>query len=113
MSGTDSTLTLALERVEFVPHGRMTDNASILTLRSLVFEPLCQWQDGAVEPGLFATWTSDSEGRDWRFRLRPAARFHDGAPCTAEDVVASIRHYMAALDSFGMPSPHSRYFRNA
>ena len=46
------SLTVALERVEFLPLGRVTDDTSILTLRSLVFEPLCRWRDGRVGPGL-------------------------------------------------------------
>ncbi len=111
--GGDGTLTLTLARVEFPPLGRVTDDTSILTLRSLVFEPLCRWHDGVVEPGLFAAWTAGAGGRDWRFRLRPGARFHDGAPCTAEDAVAAIDHHMAGLDSFGMPWPYARYLRGA
>lgn len=33
--------------------------------------------------------------RDWRFRLRPGLRFHDGAPVLARDAVASLRRWMA------------------
>ncbi|MGG5819157.1 ABC transporter substrate-binding protein [Falsiroseomonas sp. HW251] len=110
---TADALTLALERVEFLPFGRVTDDTSILTLRSLVFEPLCRWRDGVVGPGLLASWTVDPEGRDWHFRLRQGARFHDGARCTAEDVVATIGHHTAGLDMFGMPWPYARYLRGA
>ena len=49
--GADLMLTLALERVEFLPLGRVTDDTSILTLRSLVFEPLCRWRGRARAPG--------------------------------------------------------------
>lgn len=109
----DDALTIALARVEFPPLGRVTDDTSILTLRSLVFEPLCRWRDGVVEPGLFADWTAEAEGREWRFRLRPGARFHDGAPCTAEDAVQAIRQHTTGLDMFGMPWPYARYLQGA
>lgn len=50
--------------------------------------------DGSFEPDLAASWTR--EGLEWRFRLRPA-RFHDGTPVLASDVVATWR-------SLGSPS---------
>lgn len=44
--------------------------------------------DGGFAPDLAAGWQRD--GLDWRFTLRPA-RFHDGSPVRAEDVVATYR----------------------
>ncbi len=106
-------LTLALERVEFLPLGRVTDDTSILTLRSLVFEPLCHWRDGRVEPGLLAAWAHEEDGRAWQFALRPGATFHDGAACTAEDVAETIGAHLRGIDMFGMPWPYARYLANA
>ena len=111
MAGT--ALTIALERCEFLPIGRATDDGSILTLRNLVFEPLCRWREGGVEPGLLTSWTHDEVGRAWRFALRPGAMFHDGKPCVAEDIVAAIRATMDELDLFGMPWPYARYLAGA
>ncbi len=106
-------LTLALERVEFLPLGRVTDDTSILTLRSLVFEPLCRWVDGRVRPGLLAAWQHDDGGRSWQFALRAGATFHDGKPCTAEDVAETIRAHLHGLDMFGMPWAYARYLAGA
>lgn len=106
-------LTLALARVEFLPAGRVTDDTSILTLRSLVFEPLCRWREGRVLPGLLAAWQHEDEGRSWTFALRRGATFHDGRPCTAEDVAETIASHLGALDGFGMPSPYARYLAGA
>ncbi len=106
-------LTLALERVEFLPLGRVTDDTSILTLRSLVFEPLCTWRDGRVEPGLLAAWAHDDDGRAWQFALRAGATFHDGSPCTAEDVAETIAAHLRGIDMFGMPWPYARYLSHA
>lgn len=107
------SLTVALERVEFLPLGRVTDDTSILTLRSLVFEPLCRWRDGRVGPGLLAAWQTEDEGRCWTFALRPGATFHDGKTCTAEDVAATIAAHLAGTDMFGMAWPYARYLAGA
>lgn len=111
---SDGWLTLALERVEFPPLGRITDDTSILTLRSLVCEPLCRWHPaGLIRPGLFAAWTHGEDGREWHFQIRPHARFHDGAPCGAEAAVEAIQLHLAGLDMFGMPWPYARYLAGA
>lgn len=41
------------------------------------------------KPALAARWEQLSP-TTWRFTLRPGARFHNGKPCTSEDVVASL-----------------------
>ncbi|MEO3474708.1 ABC transporter substrate-binding protein [Roseomonas sp. CAU 1739] len=106
-------LTIALERVEFLPLGRVTDDTSILTLRSLVFEPLCQWRDGRVGPGLLGAWHHEDGGHAWTFALRRGARFHDGKVCTAEDVVQAIAAHLRGTDMFGMPWAYARYLAGA
>jgi hypothetical protein len=47
-------------------------------------------EDG-VRPGLAVSWTRDKGGRCWTFDLRGNARFWDGTPVTARDVVESWR----------------------
>ena len=106
-------LTIALDRVDFLPPDRVTDNAAILTLKAHVFEPLVRWRDGRIEPALFAGWESDAAGRDWQFRLRDGARFHDGAPCTGADVVAFLTAILDSRDMFGMRWSYARYFAGA
>jgi peptide/nickel transport system substrate-binding protein len=106
-------LTLALERVEFIPAGRVSDDTSILTLRLLVFEPLCTWRDGRIEPGLLAAWAHEADGRAWQFALRSGATFHDGSPCTAEDVAEAIHAHLRGIDGFGMAGPYARYLAGA
>ncbi len=109
----DRPVTIALPKLAFPPPGRVTDDTSVLTLRSLVQEPLCRWVDGAVLPGLFASWSHDDGGRVWRFRLHPGARFHDGAACDAAAVIATIEEHLCGLDTFGMPWPYARYLAGA
>ncbi|MCG8507693.1 MAG: ABC transporter substrate-binding protein [Rhodospirillales bacterium] len=103
-------LRIALERVEFLPLRQVTDDTSILTLKNLVFEPLCRWKDGRIEPALFNCWEHDEAGRVWHFQIRENATFHDGKPCVAEDVLAFIDGILNSVDSFGMKWAYARYF---
>ncbi|WP_342364090.1 ABC transporter substrate-binding protein [Terrarubrum flagellatum] len=106
-------LTLALEKVDFLPPTRVTDDTSVLTLKTLVFEPLLRWDRGLARPGLFDRWTYSQDGRSWRFFIRKAACFHDGAPCLAEDVIAFVNDICSAVDTFGMKWSYARYLANA
>ncbi len=42
---------------------------------------------GRVGPGLAESWTSEDDGRSWRFVLSEEARFWDGTRVTSEDVI--------------------------
>lgn len=55
-----------------------------------VFEPLVvQDHQQNLSPGLAASWRVIDD-RSWELKLRPDARWHDGSPFTAEDVVFSL-----------------------
>jgi oligopeptide transport system substrate-binding protein len=51
--------------------------------------------DGRLSPGLAESWVVADDGRSWTFTLREGLRWSDGAPLTADQVVASLRR---ALD---------------
>lgn len=106
-------LTISLEKVDFLPPTRVTDDTSVLTLKNLVFEPLLKWDGGLVRPALFERWTHSPDGRSWRFFIREGATFHDGKPCTAADVIAYIDGILEAVDTFGMKWSYARYLANA
>ena len=42
---------------------------------------------GKVEPKIAAGWESSKDFRQWTIKLRPGARWSDGAPFTADDIV--------------------------
>ena len=107
------SLRISAEKVAFWPSRRVTDDTSVLTLKNLVFEPLCRWRDGRALPGLFERWEHDEHGRRWTFHIREDAVFHDGKPCDAGDIVAFIDGILQSVDTFGMKWSYARYFAEA
>ena len=72
-----------------------------------------------VKPQMVDTWTVSPDNRLWTFTLRPGLEFHDGAPVTGEDVIASIQRW-GKRDAMGqklmtfvdrMDSPNPKTFR--
>ncbi|KAJ0272788.1 hypothetical protein Brms1b_006747 [Colletotrichum noveboracense] len=111
---TPETLRISLENVDFRLPTQVTDDASVTTLKSLVFEPLLRWHPhGKIQPGLFDRWAHSDDGRTWDFHIRDGAVFHDGKPCTSEDVVSYILGLLDSRDYFGMRWSYSRYFARA
>ena len=49
-----------------------------------------------MAPALAASWTESPDGRMYEFKLRQGLRFHNGDPCTAEDVQYSFTRYKGA-----------------
>jgi peptide/nickel transport system substrate-binding protein len=60
-------------------------------LVALVFEGLITLDpDGDPRPALARSWDTTPDGKTWTFHLRPDARWHDGEPVTADDVVFTV-----------------------
>jgi ABC-type transport system substrate-binding protein len=64
---------------------------------SLLFEPLVRIDPVTAQPipGLARRWESDPTQTRFAFSLRPDARFHDGTPVVAADVVATLQRVRA------------------
>ena len=61
-------------------------------LDALLFEPLVRvLPTGAVQGRLASRWEVSPDGRSYAFTLRPNARWSDGTPVTADDVVFTVR----------------------
>lgn len=66
------------------------DNAH--EIDALLFEPLVQLTpSGRVEPRLAAQWEVSADQRSYTLNLRPTARWSDGSPVSADDVLFTIR----------------------
>ncbi|WP_319497211.1 ABC transporter substrate-binding protein [uncultured Cohaesibacter sp.] len=104
---------LALEKVDFLPPDRVTDDASILTLKSLVLEPMLRWERGVAKAGLFDRFSLSSDGCLWTLTLRDGAIYHDGCPVESEHAKSFIKAILNARDMFGMPWSYARYLDGA
>ncbi|MGQ9675240.1 MAG: ABC transporter substrate-binding protein [Chloroflexota bacterium] len=61
-------------------------------ISSLVFTGLMRvGQTGELEPDLVESWEIGADGRSYTFTLRSDAKWHDGNPVIADDVVYTIR----------------------
>ena len=68
-----------------------------------------------VKPQMVETWSVSPDNRLWTFTLRTGLEFHDGAPVTGEDVIASIQRWgkrdamgqklMTFVDRMDSPNP--------
>jgi peptide/nickel transport system substrate-binding protein len=56
--------------------------------------------DRRIRPQMVDTYETSADKLTWTFRLRDGLEWHDGAPVTAEDCVASIKRW-GARDSLG------------
>jgi peptide/nickel transport system substrate-binding protein len=52
------------------------------------------------QPQMVDSWTVSDDKKTWTFTLREGLKFHDGAPVTAEDCVASLKRW-GARDGMG------------
>ncbi len=63
---------------------------------ALVFAGLVRIDaQGKVVPDLASRWAMAPDGRAYQFTIRPEARWHDGRPVTADDVVFTYRTIQA------------------
>ena len=54
-------------------------------------------ESGAPLPSLAAEWGSSPDAKVWTFKLRQDVKFHDGAPFTAADAVATLQPKFLAI----------------
>jgi oligopeptide transport system substrate-binding protein len=69
----------------------LTTGASELAIQMALYEGLVAPHPATLEPlpAAAESWTRSEDGRVWRFAIRAAARWSDGAPVTAADFVAA------------------------
>src|SRR5215469_890494 len=51
-------------------------------------------------PQMVSTWSVSNDGLTWRFALRDGLKFHDGAPVTTANAIASMQRWMG-IDTGG------------
>ncbi len=90
-----------------------------------IYEPvLVKGPDWRPHGSLALRWTTSADGLEWRFQLRPGLRFHSGAVCDADAIVAAfdlLRHlgfppddqlwYWDPVDTVTAAGPDTLVFR--
>ncbi|MDH4135448.1 MAG: ABC transporter substrate-binding protein, partial [Anaerolineae bacterium] len=67
-------------------------------LRYWFYDGLIEWAElTSFEPGLAESWEVSEDGLVWTFKVREGVTFHDGTPCTAEDVAWSLNFLMEGM----------------
>lgn len=95
------TLNLVLESEVVILDPHATTAAITRTFATHVFDTLFAMDgQGMIKPQMVEAWEVSPDGLVWNFRLRPGLQFHDGAPVTSADVVASLERW-APRDSLG------------
>jgi peptide/nickel transport system substrate-binding protein len=57
----------------------------------LMFDAIVEFgENESFIPGLAESWSVDDAGLVWTFKIREGITFHDGTPCTAEDIAWSL-----------------------
>lgn len=87
--------------IRFAPHAALrvldpvTTNAYITRNHGfMVYDTLFGMDSNYVpKPQMVDTWKMSDDGLTWDFQLRDGLAFHDGAPVTTGDVVASIQRW--------------------
>jgi len=64
-------------------------------IRYLFYDGLIEWSGlTSFEPGLAKDWSVSDDGLVWTFNIPEGLSFHDGTPCTAEDIAWSLNFLM-------------------
>ena len=92
--GGTLTVTLSAE-----PPGLDPTTSPAATIKRVVhynlFEGLLKVdRTGKVVPMLAKSYTASKDGKEYTFALHPGIKFHDGKPCTAEDVKFSLERIL-------------------
>ncbi|WP_419899511.1 ABC transporter substrate-binding protein [Roseomonas sp. USHLN139] len=95
------TLRVVPETLTTILDPHFTTSFTARDFSYLVFDTLFAMDDQwRPQPQMVDNFERSADGLSWRFTLRDGLAFHDGAPVTSEDVVASLRRW-AARDALG------------
>ncbi len=93
---------LAQEKVlRIVPHSNLAILDPIWTTAYMsrnhgymIYDTLFGTDEHAkIKPQMVESWTESGDHRLWTFKLRKGLAFHDGAPVTGDDVIASLQRW--------------------
>jgi peptide/nickel transport system substrate-binding protein len=79
-------------------------------IQALVYDSLIAYDPRlSPKPQLATEWSDSEDGKVWTFKLNPNAKWHDGQPVTADDVVFTFT-MVKGFESFGLVKPYADNF---
>jgi peptide/nickel transport system substrate-binding protein len=104
LAGTTLTTGTALAQgtvLRVVPHSNLAILDPIWTTAYMsrnhgymIYDTLFGTDENAkIKPQMVESWTESADHRLWSFKLRKGLEFHDGAPVTGDDVIASLQRW--------------------
>lgn len=106
---------IAQARVEVQDPHDCTDASDVLTIYHAVYDTLVRRVGQDFVPHLARAWEVSDDALTWTFHLRPNVTFHDGTPCDANALAASLAR-MARADkgyTLGAPAVWRQYLGGA
>lgn len=97
--------TLLLPRIMLGDPHDCTDTADELCLLGALYDTLVRREGTEFAPALAEAWEVSPDACTWRFSLRPGVCFHDGSPCNAAAVQASLERMARADRGYTLGSP--------
>lgn len=95
-----STVVVAWSAMPAGTDPLVTDDQYSTDIEALLYDPLYYETPGrAYAPDLARTWQVGAGGRTYTYVLNPKARWSDGRPVRAADVVSSLRAYASPRDT--------------
>jgi ABC-type transport system substrate-binding protein len=111
-SAAADELRVGVARVPAVLDPTTASSGPDLMIFRLLFQGLVRRGDrGEIRPELAARWSVSRDGLTWTFQPRPGARFPNGSPVTAADVVAALSRQLSADEPVGPAAAWSRLFQ--
>jgi peptide/nickel transport system substrate-binding protein len=100
-SAAEKALTVVLESEVKIWDPHFTTATITRTFGLHVFDTLFAMDGkGEMRPQMVEAWETSSDKLTWTFRLRNGLRWHDGAPVTSADCIASLQRW-APRDALG------------
>lgn len=100
-AGPPGILKVVLESEVVILDPHFTTAAITRTFGYHVYDTLFAMDDGGqIRPQMIEHFASSADHLRWTFQLRDGLRWHDGAPVSANDCVASLRRW-APRDAMG------------
>jgi peptide/nickel transport system substrate-binding protein len=104
-SGAKDTLVFGVAGDPKVLDPSLASDGESLRVARQIFETLVRPEEGGtrITPGLAESWTPDSTGTVWTFKLRSGVKFHDGTDFNAEAVCANFNRWYNATGLMQSP----------